>query len=164
MSERIRNFTKLALVGAVAIEASRWALTSPARRECLQRDKYQCQGINGEKCYLETVTGKPTRFQDGYMIEASHFPETQHLSGKGYHDDNPDNAEAQCKICHALQHYDQGQIGTAKLILSGGLYKTKFLPHQTPIEQIIPTLQECLNVRSEAREITKSDIIYQVKV
>ena len=159
MSERFRSIGKVVIFAAVVSEASRWALTSPARRECLSRDNYTCQGVGEEECYLETVTGKPTRFQDGFMIEASHYPETQYLSGKGYHDPNPDNARSLCKVCHALEHYDNGETNTAKLILSGGLYKDKFLPHQKPIEQIYPTLEECFNVRDSAREITMASSV-----
>ena len=152
--ERLKSVGKTVLLTVAIYEISKLAFTKKARHEILNRDNFICCGINGEPCYGETLTGKPTRFQDGWMVTAAHYPEEHHHSGRGYHDKNPDRGRCLCQICNSLEENDRGNEWGAKKLLEMGIYKTKFLPHQEPIKQVYITLEEALEIREKAREIT----------
>ena len=89
------------------------------RKEIGRRDRWVCQGIELlDGCYWTPINGKPARFQDGYMVQAAHYPDKQKYTGKGYHDKNPEHGRCLCTACHALEEVANGNLRGARLLIS----------------------------------------------
>lgn len=160
--ERFSSLLTLAAVSVATLEISRYGLTREARKEAGARDHWTCQGVGEEPCYQASLNGgHPARFQDGYWVQLAHYPEKHHLTGKGYHDPDPENARVLCTLCHACEEVDRGNERGARLVLSDGLFSKKH-ERQTG-EQIHITLDEALELREHAREkqAEKEKLIYQ---
>lgn len=139
---------------AIAFEVSKYALTRAARKEIGERQAWTCQGVDGEPCIHESLSGDPARFSEGFMVTAAHYKETHHLSGKGYHDPNPDNTRILCQADHACEHIDMGNNWGAQKLLDMGTYHVKHIK-ETDTEQEYLTLDEALELRERARELSQ---------
>ncbi len=151
--ERLKQVVGLSVLVYSAAELGRSALTVRARKEAGARDSWKCQGVDGEECYQASLNGgDPASFKDGYWVTLAHYKETHHLSGKGYHDQNPENARCLCTLCHATEEIDRGNMGGAAKMLNMGTYSRDHI-RQTG-EQEILTIKEALELRERARELS----------
>lgn len=151
-TETLKIVGAAAATGVVLYEASRWALTTSARKEAGKRDNWTCMGVDGEDCYQKTVNGEEVSFGNGYMVTLAHYKTTQFLSGKGFHDKNPENARCLCGICHATEELDMGNKWGAEKLLNMGNYTTNAVKDKER-EQVYYTVEEALEIRDKAREI-----------
>ena len=128
------------------------ALTISARKECGRRYNWTCQGTNDEPCVWESVNGKPASFKDGFWVTAAHFPDKHHLTGKGYHDPDPDNARPLCSCCHGLEELDRGNLYGARKNFEDGVFSRNHLSEYPETEQIYLTPEEAREFQKMARE------------
>jgi hypothetical protein len=100
------------------------AFVPEIRKAIGRRDNWVCQGIDlMDGCYWTPINGKPARFQDGYMVQAAHYPDKQKYTGKGYHDKNLEHGRCLCTVCHALEEINNGnKRGAELLIKSNSIY------------------------------------------
>ena len=91
------------------------AFSTGVRKEIGKRDHWQCQA---DICFWERVTGKPARFQDGFMVEAAHYPHKHN----GHVDEDSTNGRILCTVDHAIEELHRGNEGGARLLLSRGIY------------------------------------------
>lgn len=87
------------------------AFNTPTRKEIGSRDRWTCQCPN---CTRD--------FRTGYMVTAAHYPHKHQHTGRGYHDNNPNNGRMLCQIHHALEELERGNPRGATLLLSKGIY------------------------------------------
>ena len=55
-------------------------------------------------------------------MTAAHLPNAHHLSGKGYHDDNPGNGRILDIIDHSVEEVLRNNVWGAKQLLKFGVY------------------------------------------
>ncbi len=146
---------KEALVGigllAASFSVSRLAFTRSTRKEIGERDEWACQGRNGNECiFQQSKQSEAAKFSKGFWVQAAHYPEEHHHSGKGYHDKNPTNGRILCTIDHALEEIERGNEWGAKALLRQGVFSWD---HQNQTgEQWYPTVEEVLEIQERARE------------
>lgn len=109
MIERLRQLAQF------AVSFPFTAFSTAARKEIGRRDKWECQA---DYCFWERVNGKPARFQDGYMVEAAHYP----YKHNGHVDEDPTNGRILCTVDHAIEEIKRGNDKGAQLLLSHGIY------------------------------------------
>lgn len=123
-----KNLMILGITALIAKEVGTLALTHGARREAGKRDNWECQGLDEEGCSLAFLNAnQPLNFQSGFMVELAHYPDRHHLSGKGFHDSNPDNARVLCRWDHAVEEVLRDNYKGARMILAGGIYHRNHL-------------------------------------
>lgn len=128
------------------------AFVPEVRKEIGRRDRWVCQGIPLlDGCYWTPINGKPARFQDGYMVQAAHYPEKQKYTGKGYHDKNPEHGRCLCTVCHALEEMNNGNRRGAELLVNNNSIYTYNHADETG-EQLYLTIDELFNLYREKVE------------
>lgn len=157
----LKNVGVFVATAGIIFETSRRALTPEARREAGKRDAWTCQGVDGEECYLKTLTGEEISYQNGYFVTLAHFKTTQHLSGKGYHDTNPDNARCLCQVCHSTEEMDRGNKWGAQKLLDMGLHTVTSCKEEGR-EQLYLTVEDALSLREEARKMVEDKKINEI--
>ncbi len=151
--ETLKKVGAVVATGALIYESSKWALTISARKEAGKRDSWACMGVDGEECYQKTVTDEEISFRNGYMVTLAHYKTTQHLTGKGYHDPNPENARCLCGVCHATEEVDMNNNWGAQKLLDFGNYTSNSVRDEERSQQYM-TVEQALEIREKARDIT----------
>ena len=149
-----KELIALFATSVIVYESSKFALTREARVEAGDRDGWKCCGRGDHPCVYESTTGEAASYQSGYMVHLAHYPETQHLSGSGMTDPNPDNARVLCLADHALEHIEQGQLRAAQAVLnsSEGVYHIND-GEETGREQIRLSIEDVVLLGERAAEV-----------
>lgn len=143
------NLPTLLALGTLA-----FAFTEQARKEIGKRDHWTCQGhVVGEECFWEKVTGKPAKFQDGYMVTAAHYPDVHEQTGKGYCDDNIENGRMLCTMDHAVEEIERGNEKGARLVAQMGVYTWERAAKEH--KQIYPQIEK-LRILAKAHDRLRS--------
>ena len=155
--ETVKTVGVLVATGILLYQASSLALTPEARRTAGRRDNWHCVGVDGEECYMETLTDEKVSFQNGYYVTLAHYKTTAHESGKGYHDSNPDNARVLCACCHISEEVDMGNIRGARLLTNSGMYTTSDVKNGLR-DQVYIDVEDALEMREQARDIKREEL------
>lgn len=142
-----------------ALELSRLAFTTKARKEIGNRDNWECQGLYGTSCYWEDKTGESASHKNGYYVQAAHWPET-HQSKP---DKNKDRGRILCSCCHASEEMLRGNQWGAKMILRSGIMT--FGHAERTDEQLymgVDDLREFINDRSDAYELYYQELNIEI--
>ena len=145
-AERLSRLALVGIAGIAAHQLSKTAFAISTRKEIGERDRWTCQGNDGEPCIWETIKGEPASWHQEYMVTASHYPETHN----GDKDTNPENGRITCIVCHVCEEVDRGNVGGATLLAGKfGLYNVHH-DHQVEL-----TVDYCLSLRQMAVEKTE---------
>lgn len=76
------------------------AFSTPVRKEIGRRDDWECQG---EGDCSHCAGGRPKRFDEGWMVDAAHYPELHHKRNNPLYD-TPDAGRIRCIEGHIIDH------------------------------------------------------------
>ena len=155
-SERLLQVIGLGITAGVVYESSKYAFTRSARKEIGARDEWTCQGRNGSGCVHESgFHGKAASFQDGFWVQAAHYPEDHHHSGYGYHDKDTSNGRILCTLDHAIEEINRGNESGAQKLCEMGVFSWD---HEKETgQQWNPTIEEVLEI--EARTAPRESVV-----
>lgn len=124
----------------IPLEKAEFGFTQQTARKILERDDYTCQS---ELCIFEDVLGRPANRDDGFFMNAAHYPDKHQFTGKGFHDPNISHGRCLCLVCHAIEEVQRhDEAGAGLLLRRSGVFNTTYLRENPEVRQRWFSLEE----------------------